>query len=497
MGGDFQLNTHFMTKKTQIQKIGVIGAGIAGLAAARLLSSAGFDCEIFEKRDRVGGVWTAGYHTFGLQTPKSLYEIPDFPMPDNYPRLPTGEQLQTYFENYAKAFGLMEIIHFGCTIKKLDQNDAQSWSLQYSQHNSNTVHEKNFDFIVVATGLYSNPYIPHLPHRKSFEGHVLHSSQYVSPNQVKGKNVVVVGFGKSALDIATNATHYANRVTLLFREAHWPVPVDLLNLIDVRRIFFNRLVGGLLPLYQRPQNWHKKLHRYCPWLVKGFWRFVEFLLKLQFPLKACGVVPSTPPESDFFNQDFLPRPETYKLIKQGRIECRQSKLLDLDSTGVVLESGNTLPCDTIIFATGWQPDYSWLPNQFHNAVNDDGVYLYRHIIHPDIKNCAFVGWASTFSNSLTAHLASVWLVRWLKGTFNLPSKPEMHQEIQQMKAWKRSLMPLSSCRGSLLQLHMWNYHDELLSDAGIDPRRKPNIVAEWLQDYRPLDYQRVLKENAQ
>lgn len=483
-----------MTRTKPIQKIAVIGAGIAGLAAARLLSKAGFDCEIFEARDRIGGVWTAGYHTFGLQTPKSLYEIPDYPMPDDYPRFPSGAQIQTYFENYAKDFGLIDKIRFGCTIKKLEQHDAQSWHVFYSQHDSDTVYEQLFDFIIVATGLYSNSYMPQLPHQEGFGGEILHSSQYLSPDQVTGQNVVVVGFGKSALDIATDATQYANRVTLLFRNAHWPIPTDVLNIIDVRRIFLNKLVGGLLPLYQRPKTWEKKLHRYCPWLIKGFWRFVEILLRIQFPLKTCNLIPTTAPESDFFNQDFLPRPETYKLMKQGRIECRQTTIKDLDSTGVVLDNGDSLPCDVVIFATGWQPDYNNLPDQFHAAVNDDGVYLYRHIIHPDLDNCAFIGWASTFSNSLTAHLASVWLVHWLKGTFNLPDRAAMDAEIQQMKAWKRGFMPLSPARGALLQLHMWHYHDELLRDAGIDPNRKSNVFAEWLQDYRPSDYRTLIQE---
>lgn len=483
-----------MNQANQIQKIGIIGAGIAGLGAARLLSAAGYDCEIFEKGDQVGGVWASGYHTFGLQTPKSLYEIPDYPMPEDFPRLPTGEQLQTYIEDYAKTFNLIDKIKFGCKIKKLEQRDSDSWLLIYAQVDSETTHEKTFDFIVVATGLYSNPYIPELPNKNAFQGQILHSSQYTSPDSIKGKNVAVVGFGKSALDIATDATHYANRVNLLFREAHWPVPVDVLNLIDVRRIFLNRLVSGFFPLYQRPKNWEKQLHRFCPWLVNGFWRFVEILLKLQFPLKACNVLPSTPPESDFFNQDFLPRPDTYKMMKQGKIQCYQTKNLDLDSSGAVLDNGDSVPCDSIIFATGWRPDYSWLPDSFQSAVNDDGVYLYRHIIHPDLPNCAFIGWASTFSNSLTAHLASLWLVNLLQNKFELPSHAEMQHEIQKIKAWKRGFMPLSNSRGSLLQLHMWNYHDELLHDASLEPNRKSNLVAEWLQDYRPSDYRQLVEE---
>lgn len=111
-----------MKLSKNIKTIGIIGAGVSGLAAGRLLNHAGFDVEIFEKGGQVGGVWTSGYHTFGLQTPKSLYEIPDYPMPDSYPRVPSGEELQAYFENYAKDFNIYDKILFSVEINSLKQS---------------------------------------------------------------------------------------------------------------------------------------------------------------------------------------------------------------------------------------------------------------------------------------------------------------------------------------------------------------------------------------
>ncbi len=471
-----------------IKNIGIIGSGVAGLAAARLLSQAGFDCEIFEKGKQVGGVWTVGYNTFGLQTPRSLYEIPDFPFPDDYPRIPSGPQLQAYFEAYAKKFKLLEKTSFDSEVQSLQPVADSGWRLTTKDLNSGKTKTKNFDFIVVATGLYSTPFVPEVPGHETFRGEILHSSEYKSPELVKARDVVVVGFGKSALDIATDATRYAKTVSLVFREPHWPVPVDVLNLIDVRRIFLNRLAGGFLPLYQQPEAWEKRLHKYCPLLIKGFWRFVEILLKAQFPLKACDALPNTPPESDFFNQDFLPRPETYRLMKSGKISCRRARISNLTEDGIQLDNGDIIDSDRLIFGTGWKPDYAYLPEAFQQSVGEDGVYLYRHILHPAMDNCAFLGWASTFSNSLTAHLASLWLVQLLKGTLNIPDKAGLESEIQSLRDWKRGFMPSNQGRASMLQLHMWHYHDELMRDIGVDPYRKSNKIAEWLQYYGPSDY---------
>ena len=89
--------------------------------------------------------------------------------------------------------------------------------------------------------------------------------------------------------------------------------MDILDLIDVRRIYLTRLVSAFLPLYQRPDNCSKQLHERFPWLVSGFWRMTESIIKFQYPLKACDTIADEPIEIDIFNLDFLPRKEVYQL----------------------------------------------------------------------------------------------------------------------------------------------------------------------------------------
>jgi dimethylaniline monooxygenase (N-oxide forming) len=309
---------------------------------------------------------------------------------------------------------------------------------------------------------------------------------------VIGRKVAVVGFGKSALDVAGDSAKFAKQVTLVFRKAHWPIPMDVLEFLDVRRIYLTRLACALLPQYQRPQAWVKNLHRYLPWLAKGFWRFTEGVIKFQYPLKACGVLPDEAIEIDIFNLDFLPRREVYQLMRQGKIENRQGQIKAFTDTGIQLENGDHIECDTVIFGTGYQSNYAFLPDAFKKSKETDGVYLYRHIIHPDLPNMAFIGRAATFSNSLTSHLASVWLVNLLKGKFQLPDREQMLAEIQAIKDWKRGFMPAISSRATVIKLHMTHFHDELLIDFGANHYRKKNIFAEWLTDYRPSDYREVL-----
>lgn len=482
-----------MRNTTAIKTIGVIGAGVSGLAAARLLTQAGFECELFEKGGKLGGVWSAGYHTFGLQTPKSLYEIPDYPMPDSYPRVPSGEELQAYFENYARDFGIFEKIRFNIDVSGLNQEADGKWTVEFSDNAGAKQERKIFDFIVVASGLYFDPYIPDFSGREEFQGDILHTKDYFSPSVVTGKKAVVVGFGKSALDVVGEVAKFAKQTTLVYRKAHWPIPMDILDVLDVRRIYMTRLACAFLPLYLRPAPWEKRLHRSFSWLVNGFWRLTEAIIKFQYPLKACDAIAEEPMEIDVFNLDFLPRKEVYRLMRNGAINNERTTIKEFKANGVTLENGRHIDCDVVIFGTGYRADTAFLPESFKKLQEPDGIYLYRHILHPDISNMAFIGRAATFSNSLTAHLASVWLTHWLTGKFEVPDRAAMMAEIDAIKQWKRSFMPAISSRSTVIKLHMIHYHDELLNDLAINPFRKPNRLAELLSDYRPRDYREILE----
>jgi dimethylaniline monooxygenase (N-oxide forming) len=70
----------------EISTAAIIGAGISGLAAAKCLSQKGIECTIYDRNVVLGGVWADGYHGFGVQIQKDLYEFPDFPLPEDDPR---------------------------------------------------------------------------------------------------------------------------------------------------------------------------------------------------------------------------------------------------------------------------------------------------------------------------------------------------------------------------------------------------------------------------
>ena len=99
----------------------VIGAGAAGLAAARHLKAASIPFEVLERERDVGGIWDASlphspvYHSAHLISSKPLTQFPDFPMPREYPDYPDHAQALVYLRAYARRFGLYDHIRFGQT----------------------------------------------------------------------------------------------------------------------------------------------------------------------------------------------------------------------------------------------------------------------------------------------------------------------------------------------------------------------------------------------
>ncbi len=99
--------------------------------------------------------------------------------------------------------------------------------------------------------MYSTtPFLPSYAGSAEFKGEVLHSSQYLDPKQLEGKDVVVVGGGKSALDIANDAVARAKSVTLVYRNAHWGTPRNIAWLIPFKYVFLSRFGQALVSWYK-------------------------------------------------------------------------------------------------------------------------------------------------------------------------------------------------------------------------------------------------------
>jgi dimethylaniline monooxygenase (N-oxide forming) len=489
---------------TETRRVGIIGAGVAGLATARQLTARGIDCTLFERGDVLGGVWAVGYSGFGAQVQKELYEFPDFPLPADTPDFTPGPVIQRYLEDYARHFGVWDHIRFGTSVIEVREPSEVGGSWTIVTERAGRRREDDFDMVVVAIGLYSSrPHLPSFPGQERFEGEIMHVSSFQEPEQAAGKDVVVVGFGKSATDAALESAAVADRTTLVFREPHWPVPRKLLGVLPFKWAMLSRLTSALIPPYYRPSRAERAVHTLGRPLVWLWWRLVELLLIAQCKLgpkrgRRVSLIPSERVEIDTLGEAvMLPRPELYRSLRDGSIEPQRAEIRAFTESGVVLANGETRSADVVLLGTGWKSDHSFLSADVRDAIgfHRDGYYLYRQMIAPEAPGLVFIGSASTIENIATYSIQARWLAELIAGGHELPGVDEMRRDVRDMRDWKRRVMPFSSARGARLLLHMLHYHDQLLLDMGCDPRRKRGIFApfkEVFAPYQPGDYRGVV-----
>jgi len=231
------------------KQVAVIGAGVAGLATAKVFLSQGHAVTVFERGDTLGGVWSPArrYPGLRLQTKRQSYAYSDFPMPDHYPEFPTSEQVYDYLVAYAKHFGVVDCIRTKCEVTNIvARTNGPGWQIRVRDNTEpgpkpETVHD--FDFVVICNGVFATPSIPEFLGRDEFcasGGVVLHSSQVIGTKALEGRDVVVVGFGKSALDIAEAALLCARSSTIVCRRVPWKVPHRVWGRANIKHFILSR-----------------------------------------------------------------------------------------------------------------------------------------------------------------------------------------------------------------------------------------------------------------
>src|SRR5262245_5377606 len=102
-----------MQSGLQLSKTCVVGAGCAGLAAARALQTAGLEFDVLEAGSDLGGNWTSGiYDSAYLISSRKTSGFLEFPMPESFPDFPSRLQVRDYLQAYAGHFGLRRKIAF-------------------------------------------------------------------------------------------------------------------------------------------------------------------------------------------------------------------------------------------------------------------------------------------------------------------------------------------------------------------------------------------------
>ncbi|XP_022193189.2 flavin-containing monooxygenase FMO GS-OX5 isoform X2 [Nilaparvata lugens] len=209
-------------------KVAVIGAGVAGLCAARHLSKENISFLVYEQNENIGGTWVYSDNTtedeYGLPIHSSMYKNLRTNLPKEIMQFIgheyhceksfiTWTDVLTYLQSYADRYDLHKYIKFRHQVTQVSPLN-NTWSLEVKNLKSGVIEKTHFDAIMVCNGSYSTPRYPAIPGMDDFQNTQMHSHQYRTNESFKNKKVVIVGSGPSGIDIAIDIASVAQEVYL-------------------------------------------------------------------------------------------------------------------------------------------------------------------------------------------------------------------------------------------------------------------------------------------
>jgi cation diffusion facilitator CzcD-associated flavoprotein CzcO len=331
----------------------VVGGGQAGLAIAARLKQLQIDTLIIDREARIGDNWRKRYHALTLHNQVQVNHLPYLPFPLNWPVYIPKDKLANWFESYVDA---MELNFWTGTEFEAGVYDEAVGRWTVTLRQAGTTRELHPRHVVMATGVSGIPNLPDIPTLRSFAGTVLHSSQYDDGEAWKGKRALVIGTGNSGHDIAQDLHSSGATVTLVQRS-----PTLITNIEPSAQLAYaaynegtledNDLIATSMPLALAKRS-HVLMTEESKKLDRDLLDSLERVgFKLDFGEGGTG-----------WQFKYLSRGGGYyfnvgcsDLVAAGEIKLIQFSDIDcFVADGARMKSGETIPADLIVLATGYK-----------------------------------------------------------------------------------------------------------------------------------------------
>jgi dimethylaniline monooxygenase (N-oxide forming) len=398
------------------RRVAVIGAGASGICMAKHLIESGVDITVFEAGTQIGGLWvfendsgcSPAYKTLHINSPRSLTEFPDHPLPAGTQLFPSHEDMHKYLVSYADRFAVSKHVRFRSKVVAVRPMfrpgvETPRWEVELANGT-----REMFDAVVCGSGHLTKPKHA-LELRSQFKGEYLHSFDYRDPADFVRKRICVVGVGNSALDIASDVCVTSPNTVLVARTGVLIAPKLLMGIC---------VTDFLLALYQPwiPSVVQRRVTKFVTWLAHGHMENYGF----KPVTKATHGTTSATVITDI----------TYSRIKvkQGieRIEGKKIHFVD----------GTSDEFDTLIACTGYLVDFPYLSPEILPVGNNNEVDLYKKMAVPGWPGLWFIGMTNTTTalNHIFDNQAK-WMREFILDRAVLPSVAEMHADIEEKRQY--------------------------------------------------------------
>jgi cation diffusion facilitator CzcD-associated flavoprotein CzcO len=303
----------------------VVGAGPAGLAVGACLARAGVPFTLLERGSTVGDSWRAHYDRLHLHTDKKTSALPFVPFPRAYPRYPSRDQVVEYLESYARALRLEPA--FGEEVVSVARRDG-AWHVKTRTGRFAAPH------VVLATGFNHEPVAPRWPGQSDYRGRVLHSRDYRSGADFRGRRVLVVGAGNSGAEIALDLCEQGATTAIAVRGPVNVLPRDILGVPIVAAGRLTRLL---------PPHIADRINAPLLRIVLGDTESLGLRRPPYGPLAQIATTGRIP----------LIDVGTIGAIRAGRIAVRPG-IDRFEEHDVIFADGRREPYDAVVLATGYR-----------------------------------------------------------------------------------------------------------------------------------------------
>lgn len=479
----------------------MVGAGPSGLVTAKELLQEGHDVTCFERTADLGGVFrfrdvpgsVGVWETCRLTSSILVTSFSDyFPgwqrgAPFEH-RHPTHREYVDYLADYARHFGVLERIRFGCEVVDVAPEPGSRWRVTCrstpwaggrARGAPADLETRRFDAVAICSGLHREPHVPPIPGLETFRGQVLHAAHYKRPASISGRSAVFVGVGESGSDIVGEASAFLGRSYLSLRRGPFIVPRMLRGrpndytgtrlLYSLPDFVSRRSDDEAAALRRRAGRWLAPLRalplatgRARAWLHERGARpdpRQAAIERLVLELRA------TSGGTQF--ETFATKTEGLaEAVVDGRLELRP-EILQVTGSGVRFVDGTTAWVDAIVLCTGFEP-----PSVPFLRADVDLQSLYKRCLDPSWRETlAFVGFVRPSLGAIPplSEMQARWYARVLSGRASLPSSERMATEARADLEARRAYHARVFDRMPYL-VDFAAYLDELAEQVGCKPR---------------------------
>jgi cation diffusion facilitator CzcD-associated flavoprotein CzcO len=336
----------------------IVGAGLSGIGAACHLQR---ECPnksfvILEGRDAMGGTWDL-FRYPGIRSDSDMHTLGyNFKPWRESKAIADGPSILNYIHETAADYDVDRHIRYRHrVVKALWSSEDSSWRLEVERSDTREREIVRCNFILMCAGYYryESGYTPELHGRERFRGEIVHPQLWPEDLDYKGKQVLVIGSGATAVTLVPAMAKQAGHVTMLQRSpsyiASWPEEDVIANFL--RKVLPEKVAYAITRwknitiqqrIYRRTRTSPDKVRRLLlKWVRKELGQ--DYDVDTHFS-----------PKYNPWDQRLclVPNGDLFQAIREGAVSVITDQIESFTESGIQLESGKELAADIIITATG-------------------------------------------------------------------------------------------------------------------------------------------------